>query len=110
MAATLEQLYDFITGEDSDEARACAAISEEACTNVPANFFLNAANGAVTKLGDQLHARGGEQGPGENRGAGGDLGGGGPDLRGGLPCLRPRKPLRRSRWPASAESAPDQAG
>lgn len=58
MAATLEQLYDFITGEDSDEARACAAISEEACTNVPANFFLNAANGAVTKLGDQLAAPG----------------------------------------------------
>jgi MFS family permease len=49
----IEQLYDFITGED-DEGRVCEDIPEDACTNVPKNFFLNALNGSATKLGDQL--------------------------------------------------------
>ena len=50
---TLGQLYTFIT-EDDDEGEACETIPAEACTDVPANFFLNAANGAATKLGEQL--------------------------------------------------------
>lgn len=50
---TLEQLYDFIS-EDDDEGSSCEAIPDEACREVPYNFFLNALNGASTKLGDQL--------------------------------------------------------
>jgi hypothetical protein len=49
----VEQLYDFITGED-DEGRVCEGIPEDACTAVPRNFFLNVLNGSATKLGDQL--------------------------------------------------------
>lgn len=50
---TLEQLYEFITEED-DEGEACKSLPAEACAEVPENFFLNAANGAATKLGEQL--------------------------------------------------------
>ena len=53
MNLDIEQIYDFITGED-DEGRVCEDIPESACTNVPKNFFLNALNGSATKLGDQL--------------------------------------------------------
>jgi Na+/melibiose symporter-like transporter len=49
----VEKLYDFITGED-DEGRVCEEIPEDACTDVPRNFFLNVLNGSATKLGDQL--------------------------------------------------------
>lgn len=58
MTLTVDQLYDFITGEDTDEARACEAIPDGACVEVPGNFFLNAANGAATKLGDRLASPG----------------------------------------------------
>ena len=50
---TLAQVYEFIT-EDDDEGEVCQTIPAEACTDVPRNFFLNAANGAATKLGEQL--------------------------------------------------------
>lgn len=50
---TLAQVYEFITEED-DDGEVCQTIPAEACTNVPQNFFLNAANGAATKLGEQL--------------------------------------------------------
>jgi hypothetical protein len=53
MQVDLGQLYDLITGED-DKDRVCDPISEEACTNVPRNFFLNVLNGSTTKLGDKL--------------------------------------------------------
>ena len=49
---TLEQLYDFITLDD--DGNVCDTIPEGACSDVPRNFFLNAANGAATKLADQL--------------------------------------------------------
>jgi hypothetical protein len=49
----VERLYDFISGED-DEGRVCEAIPEDACTDVPRNFFLNVLNGSATKLGDKL--------------------------------------------------------
>lgn len=47
-----EKIYDFLTEED--EPRACEAIPDEACTNVAANFSLNVANGASTKLAEQI--------------------------------------------------------
>lgn len=49
---TKERLYDWITGEG--EERACDAISEKQCTDVPKNFFLNAASGFCSKLAEQL--------------------------------------------------------
>ncbi len=52
----LERAYRFITLEE--EHRACEAIPEDACTNVPRNFFLNAFNGACTKLAEQLASPG----------------------------------------------------
>lgn len=48
----LEQIYDFIT--EDDVGSACDTIPEGACHEAPRNFFLNALNGAATKLGDQL--------------------------------------------------------
>lgn len=47
------RIYDSLMNED-EEDRACEAIPEAACTYVPRNFFLNAANGASTKLAEQL--------------------------------------------------------
>ena len=52
MAALKERFYDFLTEED--EPRACKAIPEEACTNVPKNFTLNIANGTLTKLAEKI--------------------------------------------------------
>jgi sugar phosphate permease len=47
------RLYRSLT-DDDDEARACEAIPEEACREVPRNFLLNAANGSATKLAEEL--------------------------------------------------------
>ncbi|MGM0579182.1 MAG: MFS transporter [Bacteroidota bacterium] len=47
-----ERFYDFLIEED--EPRACKAIPEEACTNVPKNFTLNIANGTLTKLAEKI--------------------------------------------------------
>ena len=44
----IEQLYDFITTDE--DGRTCEAISEEACTDVPRNFLLNALNGTASLL------------------------------------------------------------
>lgn len=44
-------LYEFIT-EDDDNA--CEDIPESACKEAPGNFFLNAFNGACTKLAEQI--------------------------------------------------------
>lgn len=52
MAALKERFYDYLTEED--EPRACKAIPEEACTNVPKNFTLNIANGTLTKLAEKI--------------------------------------------------------
>lgn len=52
----LETLYEFITGEE--QAHTCEAIPEEACQEAPRNFFLNALNGTMTKLADQLASPG----------------------------------------------------
>jgi len=50
-------LYRWLTDDDG-EARACEAIPEEACEHVPRSFVLNAANGACTKLAEQLASPG----------------------------------------------------
>lgn len=47
-----EQFYDFLVEED--EPRACKAIPEEECTNLPNNFLLNVSNGTLTKLAEKI--------------------------------------------------------
>jgi MFS family permease len=49
---TAENIYDALY--DEDEARVCKDISEEACTHIPANFFLNAVVMSVAKLADAV--------------------------------------------------------
>ena len=52
MAKLDDQFYDFLIEED--EPRACKAIPEEACTNLPRNFLLNVSNGTLTKLAEKI--------------------------------------------------------
>src|SRR5690242_348103 len=52
MAKLDERFYDFLIEED--EPRACKAIPEEACTNLPFNFTLNVTNGTITKLAEKI--------------------------------------------------------
>ncbi|MFC3417802.1 MFS transporter [Algoriphagus hitonicola] len=47
-----EKVYDFIT--DEGEERACEAISEKACREVPGNFLKNVFSGGFSKLANQL--------------------------------------------------------
>jgi hypothetical protein len=49
---TLDQLYSLIANEE--DARVCKDIPEEACREVPRNFFLILASNVLTKLGDLL--------------------------------------------------------
>jgi hypothetical protein len=51
-----ERVYDAVAGEEDE--RACEAIPDEACEEVPGNFTLNALNGASTKLAEQLASPG----------------------------------------------------
>lgn len=55
-AEWMDAAYEILTTDE--EGRACADIPEEACREAPGNFFLNALNGAATKLGDQLASPG----------------------------------------------------
>jgi predicted MFS family arabinose efflux permease len=48
-----ERAYAFLAGDDGDE-RACEAIPEAACREVPRNYLLNLGNGASSKLAEQL--------------------------------------------------------
>ena len=52
----LETVYELITG--AEQGHTCEGIPDEACTEVPRNFFLNALNGTLTKLADQLASPG----------------------------------------------------
>ncbi|MGN6801943.1 MAG: MFS transporter [Ginsengibacter sp.] len=52
MAKLDERFYEFLIEED--EPRACKAIPEEACTNLPFNFTLNVTNGTLTKLAEKI--------------------------------------------------------
>ncbi|MCM0612797.1 MFS transporter [Marinobacter sediminum] len=49
---TIDQLYGLIANEE--DARVCKDIPEEACREVPRNFFLILASNVLTKLGDLL--------------------------------------------------------
>ncbi|PSF06070.1 MFS transporter [Marinobacter fuscus] len=49
---TIEQLYGLIANEE--DARVCKDIPEEACQEVPRNFFLILFSNVLTKLGDLL--------------------------------------------------------
>jgi len=49
---TLDQVYSLIANEE--DARACTDITEEACREVPRNFFLILGSNVLTKLGDLL--------------------------------------------------------
>jgi hypothetical protein len=49
---TLDQVYSLIANEE--DARACTDITEEACREVPRNFFLILASNVLTNLGDLL--------------------------------------------------------
>jgi hypothetical protein len=49
---TLDQAYNLIANEE--DARACTDITEEACREVPRNFFLILASNVLTNLGDLL--------------------------------------------------------
>lgn len=50
--SSLERAYEFIT--EDENGNVCDELPEGACSEAPNNFFLNALNGALTKLGDQL--------------------------------------------------------
>lgn len=52
IAESAEQIYDAIYEEE--DARVCKDISDAACSNVPHNFFLNAAAVALGKLADAV--------------------------------------------------------
>ncbi|GGY75345.1 MFS transporter [Marinobacter zhanjiangensis] len=49
---TADQLYSLIANEE--DARACSDLPDEACREVPRNFFLMLASNVLTKLGDLL--------------------------------------------------------
>ena len=49
----LERAYRILSGDDSDE-RSCEAIPDSACSDVPRNYIYNVANGASTKLAEQI--------------------------------------------------------
>ncbi|MDO3720482.1 MFS transporter [Marinobacter sp. chi1] len=49
---TIDQLYSLIANEE--DARVCKDIPDEACREVPRNFFLILASNVLTKLGDLL--------------------------------------------------------
>ena len=48
----IEDLYSFLSNEE--DARVCKAISEDACREVPGNFFLILLSNSLTKIGDRL--------------------------------------------------------
>lgn len=50
--STVDQLYNLIANEE--DARVCRDIPDEACREVPRNFFLILASNVLTKLGDLL--------------------------------------------------------
>ncbi|MCH8503022.1 MAG: MFS transporter [Ectothiorhodospiraceae bacterium] len=51
--ARIDWAYRVLSGDDSDE-RACEAIPDSACTDVPKNYVYNVGNGAASKLAEQI--------------------------------------------------------
>ena len=45
-----EKTYELLTDDD----RSCEAIPDSACKEAPGNFVLNASNGSLTKLAEQI--------------------------------------------------------
>ena len=61
MAATAgaaSRVRELLDADDASEGSLCEGIPEDACTDVPLNFALNAANGASTKTAEQLASPG----------------------------------------------------
>jgi hypothetical protein len=60
MATTgaVARVVGLLDADDASEGSVCEGIPEEACTDVPRNFALNAANGAATKTAEQLASPG----------------------------------------------------
>lgn len=54
--AWLDKAFELITNEG--EERSCRAISEDACHEMPGNFFKNMLSGAASKLAEQLVSAG----------------------------------------------------
>ena len=52
------RVRELLDADDVTEGSACEGIPEDACTDVPRNFVLNAANGACTKTAEQLASAG----------------------------------------------------
>ncbi len=52
---TIEKAYQLLT---IDDYRACRDIPDSACREAPGNFFLNAGNGSLTKLAEQIASPG----------------------------------------------------
>lgn len=52
MAKLSTEFYDFLT--ETDEPRACSAIPDSSCTDVPKNFSLNVLNGTASKLAEKI--------------------------------------------------------
>ncbi len=48
----LTRFYDLITGDE--DARVCKDIPDDACRDMPANFFLHMFSSVATKVGDEL--------------------------------------------------------
>jgi len=49
---------ELLDADDATEGSVCEGIPDEACTDAPRNFALNAANGAATKTAEQLASPG----------------------------------------------------
>ncbi|MDX1451251.1 MAG: MFS transporter [Oleiphilaceae bacterium] len=52
LSQAMEGLYDYVANEE--DARVCKDISDQACREVPGNFFLILLSQCLTKLGDAL--------------------------------------------------------
>jgi hypothetical protein len=58
MAVAALRVRELLDADDASEGSLCEGIPEQACTDVPRNFALNAANGACTKTAEQLASPG----------------------------------------------------
>jgi hypothetical protein len=58
MTGAASRVAGLLDADDASEGSVCEGIPEEACTDVPRNFALNAANGAATKTAEQLASPG----------------------------------------------------
>ncbi len=57
MEPRLDRVYQLLSGDDGSD-RACRDIPDALCTALPRNYLLNLANGACTKLAEQIASPG----------------------------------------------------